>query len=114
MPVVAQTFAEQLAATVKEIPTEEIPVLMATLSVAQTALCARLLPATNGQTRAADADALLTIDQAAARLGMKPGFLYRMKRCPFRLKVGGRLRFRSDGIDRWIENRQKQDARCAA
>ncbi len=54
----------------------------------------------------AKADRLLTVQEAAQRLGLTEDWLYRHYReLPFTRKVGEQtLRFSESGIDRWIRN----------
>jgi predicted DNA-binding transcriptional regulator AlpA len=52
------------------------------------------------------ADDLLDAETAAALLGVSPSWLYHRNKLPFRVKVGGKLKFRRSGIDRWLKQRQ--------
>ena len=53
------------------------------------------------------ADRLLTVQEAATRLGVPPGWLYRRaKTLPFTRKLGPKtLRFDPDGLARWVTRR---------
>lgn len=54
------------------------------------------------------ADVLLTADEAAARLKVPRSHLYRMKDCPFRVRVSaGRVRFSEKKLSAFIERRAK-------
>ena len=50
-------------------------------------------------------DRLLTVEQVCDILSVKPGWVYHnMKKLPFVRKVGGMLRFSSNGLQRYIES----------
>ena len=51
-------------------------------------------------------DGLLDAAAAARLLGVSPSWLYHRPKLPFRVKVGGKLKFRRDSIDRWLRSRQ--------
>jgi excisionase family DNA binding protein len=52
-------------------------------------------------------DRLLTVEEAAQKLGTSRDYLYRnAKRLPFTVRLGGRLRFSAHGVDRFIRSRQ--------
>jgi len=54
-----------------------------------------------------EVDRLLDVNEAAARLSVTVDFLYRRKKLPFRVTLGpGQVRFSSNGIDRYIRQRQ--------
>lgn len=56
-----------------------------------------------------EADSLIDVDAAAARLGMSKDWLYRQaKQLPFHVPQGRLLRFSSHGIDRYIRSRQSR------
>ena len=51
-------------------------------------------------------DTLLTVEEAADRLGVSPDWLYRRtSQLPFVVRVGRHVRFSAKGIDRYIRNR---------
>ena len=54
-----------------------------------------------------EGNALLTVDEAAARLGVARSWLYRhAKALPFAVKLGHRtLRFEQRGLERWARTR---------
>lgn len=54
----------------------------------------------------APADELLDVEAAAALLGVSPSWLHHRPKLPFRLKVGGKLKFRRSGVERWLRQRQ--------
>jgi excisionase family DNA binding protein len=87
------------------IPPAEIPAAMAQLAAWQSQLAARLAAAPTPPAAAADGpDKLLTVEQAAERLGMTKDSLYRAaKTLPFAVRLGpGQLRFSAAGIDQYI------------
>lgn len=54
-------------------------------------------------------DPLLTVDQVAEALGLKPGTIYKWvqtRRIPF-VKLGGAVRFRKSTIEAFIAEREK-------
>jgi predicted DNA-binding transcriptional regulator AlpA len=51
-------------------------------------------------------DDLLDAGAAAKLLGVSESWLYHRSRLPFRVKVGGKLKFRRSGIERWLKQRQ--------
>jgi excisionase family DNA binding protein len=90
------------------VPIEQVPALIAGLAAAQGQLAARLL-ARNDAARVADpSDRLLTVEQAAGRIGMSSDWLYRnARRLPFTRRAGRSLRFSEKGVDRWIATRAR-------
>jgi predicted DNA-binding transcriptional regulator AlpA len=94
------------------IPAAEIPAAMAQLAAWQSQLAARLVAATPVSAATADGpDKLLTVEQAAERLGMTKDGLYRMsKTAPFVVRLGpGQLRFSSTGIDQYIHDKMSRN-----
>ena len=66
----------------------------------QTAVLARALALTSGPDAG---DSLLTVAQAAPRLGVSPDWLYRRAdRLPFTRRLGRQLRFSSLGLDAYL------------
>jgi predicted DNA-binding transcriptional regulator AlpA len=51
-------------------------------------------------------DDLLDAGSAAKLLGVSESWLYHRPKLPFRVKVGGKLKFRRSGIERWLKQRQ--------
>src|SRR5262245_46312209 len=94
-----------------EVPVDAIPALLAQLAAEQarlsaleTALAARLAAAagTNGP----DPDRLLTIEEAAAKLGTTRDWLRRHPHLPFVVRVSpGQIRYSAKGIERFIATR---------
>lgn len=107
--------AEALSALVASTTPAELPTLAAELARALgTALARAMLPATMTQTSAPEGNpsALLTVEEAAERLGVAPSWLYRhAKSLPFSRKLGHRtLRFEAIAMDRWIASRARRSS----
>jgi len=85
------------------IPIEKIPAVII-------ALAARLLAAARPETDH-DGDTLLSIDEAAARLGTSKDWLYRrVDRLPFVVRLGRNVRFSSQGIQSYVKQRRGRTA----
>ena len=92
-------------AKVASVPPGRIPALLSQLSALQGAMAARLISADRDETLSAE-DTLLTVDQAAERLGVSTDWLFRRSRTlPFVVRLGRHLRFSNRGIDRYLRNR---------
>jgi excisionase family DNA binding protein len=92
-------------AQVAEISLREIPSLLCQLGALQGILAARLVVAEPAPI--ATPDNLLTVQEAATRLGVSADWLYRKsRRLPFTVRMGRHLRFSSSGIDRYIRQRE--------
>lgn len=90
-----------------DLPLGDAEALIATCLVAQCALFARLLAARSNGRPPDPEDRLLTVEEAAARLGCSPDYLYRRsKHLPFAVRLGRGLRFSSSGIDTYIKQRR--------
>ncbi len=102
-------------ASATNVPVQMIPVLLeevaaeeAKLSTVKSILAARLAVGSDGATiTTAYADALVDAPEAARRLKMSIGWLYKnASRLPFTRRVGPRsLRFSADGIRRYLTRR---------
>ena len=59
-------------------------------------------------------DRLLTVEEAATRLGCKKWWLYdNQDKLPFTLRLGRRgVRFSSNGIDKYIRQREGKQCEC--
>lgn len=91
---------------VAQVEHTQIPALLTQLSAIQASVAARLVTTTQDAINDDAADPLLTVEEAAARLGVSPDWLYRRtKSLPFVVRVGGRVRFSARGIERYIRNR---------
>ncbi len=92
---------------IKDIPTEQIPAILAELAAIQTALAARLLNVQvqgNGKLESPPQDdRLLTAEQASEILGVKPRWLYRHAvNLPFARKLSRKtLRFSENGVRKY-------------
>jgi excisionase family DNA binding protein len=88
-----------------ELNPEHIPALLTQLSAMQASMAARLV-ATNDGAKHDSEETLLTVDEAAQRLGVSPDWLYRRTNAlPFVVRVGRHVRFSAKGIERYIRNR---------
>ncbi len=92
------------------LPPESAVALLASCTVAQSALIGRLLsvpPTARIVPNDPSEDRLLAVDEAAERLGTSTDYLYRhSSKLPFTIRIGSRLRFSSRGIERFIRARQ--------
>ena len=91
------------------VPAEQIPAALGLLAALQLRLTARLLQEQADRTDRVDSgDTLLPVGAAAKKLGMTEDYLYRHAgQMPFTVRLGRRqLRFSSQGIDRYIKQRQ--------
>ncbi len=73
-----------------------------------TALAARASEGQNGNLPHIPDDQLLTVEEAARRLGASEDWCYRhAKQLPFTVRLGTRqLRFSLRGLERWVQARQ--------
>lgn len=97
--------------TVGGVTVAEIPGLLAQLAGVQAVLLARLVVEGphngNGNAGPANGDRNLSVTEAADRLGVKPGYLYRHAgSLPFTVRIGRRLLFSAEGLERWNRRRQ--------
>jgi predicted DNA-binding transcriptional regulator AlpA len=93
-----------------QIPSEQIPAMLAQLAVLQGTLAARLLGApltTNCRSHPpVEPDRLLDIREAAAMLSVSPDWLYRRtKKLPFVIRLGRQIRFSARDIEKHIRQR---------
>ena len=92
-------------ARVATVPPGRIPALLSQLSALQGAMAARLISADRDEPMSGE-DTLLTVDQAAERLGVSTDWLFRRSRTlPFVVRLGRHLRFSNRGIDRYLRTR---------
>jgi excisionase family DNA binding protein len=85
-----------------DIALDRIAPMMAQMAAIQLSLATRLVAASTERLQS-DADSLLTIEEAAARLKCSADWLYRhAKRLPFTVRMGRNLRFSERGIDEAI------------
>jgi predicted DNA-binding transcriptional regulator AlpA len=98
-------------AIARDLSAEHVVALLARCSVAQGALVARLLDHPRGEKGSGDNagdnhDHLLTVEQTTERLGASVDWLYRhADGLPFIVRVGRRVRFSAQGLDRYIRDR---------
>src|SRR5580704_1580748 len=84
------------------LPKTAIPQLRGELARLDTLLLSRLLEDIN-EKGDEDGDQLLSVPEAAARLGLSPDYLYHhAKRLPFTRRIGRKLLFSAQGIQRYI------------
>jgi excisionase family DNA binding protein len=85
-----------------DIALDRIAPMMAQMAAIQLSLATRLVAASTERPQS-DAESLLTIEEAAARLKCSADWLYRhAKRLPFTVRMGRNLRFSERGIDEAI------------
>ena len=86
----------------------EIPALLSQVAALQSALAARLLSVQVPHQPVSAEDRLLTVEEAALRLGTSEDWLYRhAPKLPFTVRLAPRqLRFSSQGIERYLHTRQ--------
>jgi predicted DNA-binding transcriptional regulator AlpA len=84
---------------------DEAVALLAVLAAAQTRLAAIFVADVSAPS--ADGGCLLTVDQAALKLGETPAWLYRRtKKLPFVVRLGGHVRYSSAGLEQFIAARR--------
>lgn len=105
--------------TASEVPTHQIPALVAelaseqaTLSALQGALTARLLASQDTAETTESTDRLLTAEQVATILGVTKRWVERRtRRLPFARRLSAHaVRYSEAGLRRWISNRQMRIA----
>lgn len=113
MPVVCPSAAkiEIIAEIVASADPSELPALAGELGRGLAAVLMRSTMTVAATSRGAESevsDRLLTVDEAAARIGMEKSWLYRHgKSLPFARKLGHRsLRFDARGLERWLRERR--------
>jgi excisionase family DNA binding protein len=92
-----------------EIPPAQVPALLAALAGVQLTLAARLVVGANGHAApmSSGPDRNLDIQEAARILGVSRGYLYRhAESLPFTVRIGRRLLFSAEGLERWNRRRQ--------
>ena len=93
---------------VRDLPLEAIPSLRGELAKLDTLLQMHVVMSQgNGQVQTSpDGDRLLDVREAAAKLSISDGELYRHSgKYPFTVRLGHRLRFSEAGIERYIRQR---------
>ena len=90
---------------VRTVAGSQVPPLLCQVGAILTMLAARL--AESDQSPAPAEDRLLTVDEAAARLACSRDWLWRRTRSlPFVVPLGRLVRYSSNGIDRFIRQRE--------
>jgi excisionase family DNA binding protein len=88
------------------VPLPQLLALLAHVAALQSVLTARLLAAEAPSGAPAEADHLLTIQQAAQRLQCSPDWLYRRTTTlPFMRRMGGHVRVSAQGLDHYVRHR---------
>ena len=92
---------------VSDVPIEAIAKLRGQLSELDTMLLSRLLGAGgNGNVESREGDRLLTVTEAAGKLGKSKDALYRhANKFPFTVRDGRQVRFSEKGIEKYIRQR---------
>jgi excisionase family DNA binding protein len=98
----------QIGQMAGEVETGDLPAFLGRLEALRAVASARLtLAVANGRGATPEGpDRLLDVQEAARRLGVSTDYLYRHKGLPFRVQMGRRVRFSSNGIERYIRHRQ--------
>jgi excisionase family DNA binding protein len=109
------TNVEALRQLVESAQPDELPALAGELARGLANVLARTAAPTKAVAGTSPRDeigTLLTVAEAAARLGVAKSWLYRhAKTLPFARKLGHRtLRFHADGLGRWLVNQCKSVA----
>ena len=107
LPALDTLAADPALAT--ELPAPAVIGLLARLATAQSALAARALTLTLEPPAAppADADRLLTVEEAAQQLAVSTDWVYRRAaKLPFTVRLDGALRFSARGLARYLRRRQ--------
>ena len=87
-------------ARVADLPPEHVPEVLASLEALRARLWARL---THSPAPPAEPDRLLTVDEAAARLGVTRDWLRRRPALPFVVKLSdGVVRYSTRGLERFL------------
>jgi excisionase family DNA binding protein len=94
-------------ARTRDLPPEVARDLLARLAPLLTLLLAQAFQGANGAPEGSAEDRLLTVAEAARKLGMSKDWCYRQaKRLPFAVRIGRQLRFSERGVERYIRQRQ--------
>lgn len=92
-----------------EIAPADVPALLGALAEIQATLTLRLMSGSNGHGTPSStaSDGNLNIEGASRRLGVSRAYLYRnAARLPFTVRIGRRLLFSAEGLERWNRNRR--------
>jgi excisionase family DNA binding protein len=89
----------------EQMPSEDLPELLGELEVLRATAIMRLSAPVSRSDRH---DELLSVEEAAERLGIGKDYLYRhSKQFPFTRRMGRKLVFSSQGIDEYIRKRAR-------
>lgn len=98
----------ELKEEIGDLAPEQIPAVLGELEELKAKAWAQLLTP-NGRSRSGiqAPDELVNVQEAARRLELSPDYLYRhASQLPFTVRIGRRLRFSAQGIERFIRLRQ--------
>ncbi len=91
---------------VETLSPEEAPGVIGALEAVKSKVWMRMFRL-NGQPQPSESDRLLTVKEAADRLGISRDWVYRhAEKLPFTVRLGSRLLFSAQGIERYIRQRQ--------
>jgi excisionase family DNA binding protein len=94
---------EPILASARQLSPAELPRLLGDLEEIRSTALARL---TSPAAPVQPPDALLDVEEAAARLGTSRSYLYRnASRFPFTRRMGRSLRFSANGIEQYIRHK---------
>jgi excisionase family DNA binding protein len=107
VPLPPRAALAALLTTLDDLATADLPDVLGLLEAAK-ARCWARLTAPPPPTRSDDPTQMLTVREAAARLGLSPDYLYRHKeQLPFMQKVGTRtIRCPATALARWQASRR--------
>jgi hypothetical protein len=101
--------AQSLLTAAKELPPEQLPMLLGEIEVVRCTAMARLA---NAPAQPCGSDQLLGVDGAARHLGTSKDYLYRHSaEFPFTRRMGRKLLFSSAGIESYIKRNDGLTAR---
>ena len=108
----AKTRLEDAVKDPEGVPAEEAPRILAQLGGVVMAIAAKLpLAWVSSKNSELEEDRLLTVEEAAQRLGCSKDYLYRnAKQLPFTVRQGRMVRFSLRGIERYQKLRQGEKA----
>ena len=101
------TLLQLVLNAARELPAEELPGLIGQLEAAKATAWARLTAPTPTHP---ERDELLSVPEAARRLGVSEDYLYRHSgEYPFTRRQGRKLLFSALGIDKYIRQEQRNN-----
>ncbi|MGB6473824.1 MAG: helix-turn-helix domain-containing protein [Candidatus Sulfotelmatobacter sp.] len=93
---------EPVLADAKTVPAAELPRLLGDLREIEATALARL----SAPAPAQPADELLSVKQAAQKLGCSTDFLYKRGPFPFARRLGRKLMFSQNGIEKYLREQK--------